>query len=156
MHNFLKIDGCSCTSSTHSNQDPVHGLFLPFLVAYSWDVQILSGNFLIHLKENRLFWTLNIDYLYLWRHLRYRFIKFLIWKLWSVWLNCIYWGQAEIVLLLHTEAIKWKYWKRPTKSVKVILKARESKNGKILILLHLCDHLVSKMKRIQYFDVSRS
>ena len=49
-----------------------------------------------------------------------------------------------------------KCWKRPTKSVKVILKARESKNGKILILLHLCDHLVSKMKRIQYFDVSRS
>ena len=49
-----------------------------------------------------------------------------------------------------------KVWKRPKKAVKVILKARESKNGNILVLLHFCDHLVSKMKRIQYFDVSRS
>ena len=49
-----------------------------------------------------------------------------------------------------------KVWKRPQKAVKVISKARESENGKILILLHFCDHLVSIMMRIQYFDVSRS
>ena len=49
-----------------------------------------------------------------------------------------------------------KVWKRPQKAVKVISKTRESIKGKILILLHFCVHLVSKMKRIQYFDVSRS
>ena len=49
-----------------------------------------------------------------------------------------------------------KVWKRLQKAVKVISKARESKHGKILILLHFCDHFVSKIKRISYFDVSRS
>ena len=65
------------------------------------------------------------------------------------------WHFLALVALKDTKK-PIKYWKRPTKAVKVILKARESKSGKILILLHLCDHLVSKMKRIQYFDVSRS
>ena len=49
-----------------------------------------------------------------------------------------------------------KYWKRPTKAEKVILKAGESKNGKIMIFFHFCDLLVSTIKGIQYFDVSRS
>ena len=49
-----------------------------------------------------------------------------------------------------------KNQKRLTMAVKVIPKARELENGKILILLHFCVHLVSKMKRIQDFDGSRS
>ena len=65
------------------------------------------------------------------------------------------WHFLALIALKHTKK-PIKYWKRPKKAIKVILKARESKNGKILILLHICDHLVSKMKRIQYFDVSRS
>ena len=65
------------------------------------------------------------------------------------------WHFLALVTLKDTKKTI-KYWKRPTKAVKVILEARESKNGKILILLHFCDHLVSKMMRIQYFDVSRS
>jgi hypothetical protein len=39
-----------------------------------------------------------------------------------------------------------RYWKRPTKAAKVILKARESKNGKIMIFFAFCDHLVIKIK----------
>ena len=68
---------------------------------------------------------------------------------------------TKIWHFLALEALKdtkepMKYWKRPTKAAKVILKARESKSGKILVLLYFCNHLVSKMKRIQYFDVSWS
>ena len=36
------------------------------------------------------------------------------------------------------------------------MKARESKNGKIMIFFAFCDHIVTKIKGIQYFDVSRS
>ena len=57
------------------------------------------------------------------------------------------WHFLALVTLKDTKKTI-KYWKRPTKAVKVILEARESKNGKILILLHFCDHLVSKIKRI--------
>ena len=49
-----------------------------------------------------------------------------------------------------------RYWKRPTKAEKVILKAVESKIGKVMIFFAFCNHLVTKIKGIQYFDVSRS
>ena len=39
-----------------------------------------------------------------------------------------------------------RYWKRPTKAEKVILKAGESKNGKIMFFFAFCDHLVTKIK----------
>ena len=36
------------------------------------------------------------------------------------------------------------------------MKAGESKNGKVMIFFAFCDHLVTKIKGIQYFDASRS
>ena len=36
------------------------------------------------------------------------------------------------------------------------MKAGETKNGKIMIFFAFCDHLITKSKGIQYFDVSRS
>ena len=65
------------------------------------------------------------------------------------------WHSMALMALQDTKK-PIKYWKRPTKAEKVILKAGESKNGKIMIFFHFCDHLVSKIKGIQYFDVSRS
>ena len=65
------------------------------------------------------------------------------------------WHSMALMALQDTKK-PIKYWKRPTKAEKVILKVRESKNGKIMSFFHFCDLLVSKIKEIQYFDVSRS
>ena len=65
------------------------------------------------------------------------------------------WHSMALMALQDTKK-PIEYWKRPTKAEKVILKAGESKNGKIMIFFAFCDHLITKIKGIQYFDVSRS
>ena len=65
------------------------------------------------------------------------------------------WHYMVLMALQDTKK-SMRYWKRPTKVEKVILKARESKNGKMVIFFAFCDHLITKIKGIQYFDVSRS
>ena len=82
-----------------------------------------------------------------------------------LWLN-LYQNPKNIVLvkIWHCMALMVlqdtkkpiSYWKRPKKTEKVILKAVKSKNGKIMIFLAFCDHLVINIKEIQYFDVSKS
>ena len=63
--------------------------------------------------------------------------------------------QCMALMALQNTKKSIRYWKRPKKAEKVILKAGESKNGKIMIFFAFCDNLITKIKGIQYFDVSR-
>ncbi len=113
----------------------------------------------------------NVDILlwniYSYMHVHYTMSQFTssAWHTGRLWLNLCQnsrnivfakiWHSMALMALQDTKK-PIEYWKRPTKAEKVILKAGESKNGKIMIFFHFCDHLVSKIKGIQYFDVSRS
>ena len=169
-NNLADLNVALASNVSSSKVFPISNVLSYFSAArhIDWKVEQLKRcNFWVSIRTC-VYWTLLVPFEIYWytkKYLRRRYSLGMLMHTGSLRLDLFQnsrniafakiWHFLALIALKHTKK-PIKYWKRPKKAIKVILKAKESKNGKILILLHIYDHLVSKMKRIQYFNVSRS